>query len=797
MAEGLQRRIEYSDLKFISAFAMEKILDFQTWEVPGEHARGNFRLLLSENETGINSMDAPIQLLGQGNTAGALFSGYPEKVEIKEERGYRIADIQAVSGTILLDQKKSNRVFQKKVQTYMGIASTVTADTEHSACILPGSDMRTGGTLIQYQETDWRFLKRMASQLGLPLVPDTSYYYPRFYLGLPEGEKRELGEIISCDLCFDGRYYAVSGKCLVDREDFICYDVVTRTSLSLGDRVTYEGRELLVSRKKTELAGGEVIFTYRLAGNGYTWVPWEDNPDYTGMSFVGSIVGTQGEQVEVAFDIDKTAAGGNRYGFAPATGNLMYCMPQKGTKTSLYIGNGDEAQGIATGCIRTNGSTCEGTGSPEKKSFRSEHGKGMDLYPQRMGLDGGETGKITFEDETGTTIESNGGLVLMAKEGIRLESMTGIAMQGMSDIMALYAEGASSLCVNGSVDMLGKMTGLAGTVYQKYDPFEDAPQEGEFDWGGFARNLVMGLAVGAACIALAVFLPGIGTVAAGALFGAGMGAISASVVGAVNDYSSGNVRSLGEATRDMVISMVTGAITGAIGAAFPALNWVGEGLVDLGSGVLTRGMYALVDSNMSIEEKLAYAFDWKQMGADFLTGVAIHFVFKGIDELRTGKKTAYRGQYSFDMNGNEVSCISDFYDIENLAAIEDARFYNEPTFYKVEVGGNQSVYVSTGNIRQSQFAEIVNQSSGDISIVSGMHGGPDGSLLSEYNGVSGKQLLNEDLKVWGDSLNIKIYNVSKLSSEELKSVIKSSDITICGWCFSERSKLLLEALGCL
>ena len=48
MAEGLQRRIEYSDLKFISSFAMEKILDFQTWEEPGEHARGSFRLLLSE-----------------------------------------------------------------------------------------------------------------------------------------------------------------------------------------------------------------------------------------------------------------------------------------------------------------------------------------------------------------------------------------------------------------------------------------------------------------------------------------------------------------------------------------------------------------------------------------------------------------------------------------------------------------------------------------------------------------------------------------------------------------------------
>jgi len=626
MAEVLQRKIEYADLKFISSFAMEKILDFQTWEIPGEHARGSFRLLLSENETGINGMNAPIQLLGQGNTAGALFSGYPEKVEIKEERGYRIADIQAVSGTILLDQKKSNRVFQKKVQTYMGIAGIVTADTEHSACILPGSDMRTGGTLIQYQETDWRFLKRMASQLGLSLVPDTSYYYPRFYLGLPEGEKRELGEIISCDLCFDGRYYAVSGKCLVDREDFICYDVVTRTSLSLGDRVTYEGRELLVSRKKTELAGGEVIFTYRLAGNSYTWVPWEDNPDYTGMSFVGSIVGTQGEQVEVAFDIDKTAAGGNRYGFAPATGNLMYCMPQKGTKTSLYIGNGDEAQGIATGCIRTNGSTCEGTGSPEKKSFRSEHGKGMDLYPQRMGLDGGETGKITFEDETGTTIESNGGLVLMAKEGIRLESMTGIAMQGMSDIMALYSEGASSLCVNGSVDMLGRRTSLAGIVYQGYDPFEDAPQKGEFDWGGFARNLAIGLGVAIACVGLAL-IPGIGPIVTGALIGAAIGTFCQTVYKANEEWQSGNVRSTIETVRDVVIS-AAGGFTGACVVAFP-VTVLFSGEIYAGVSLTGRAAWALGDSSMNNEKKMAYIFDTKQMAVDFSIGALIGIIVPG------------------------------------------------------------------------------------------------------------------------------------------------------------------------
>ncbi|MEI3042920.1 MAG: GH-E family nuclease [Roseburia intestinalis] len=351
------------------------------------------------------------------------------------------------------------------------------------------------------------------------------------------------------------------------------------------------------------------------------------------MSFVGSIVGTQGEQVEVAFDIDKTAAGGNRYGFAPATGNLMYCMPQKGTKTSLYIGNGDEAQGIATGCIRTNGSICEGTGSPEKKSFRSEHGKGMDLYPQSMGLDGGETGKITFEDETGTTIESNGGLVLMAKEGIRLESMTGIAMQGMSDIMALYSEGASSLCVNGSVDMLGRLAGISASKYTGYPPYDDAPKEGEFDWEGFTRNLAIGLGVVAVCAigaAISIATLGAGSILAGAFIGAGIGALSTTAMKAGEEISTGNVRSAKEAFRDVRISAASGFITGAFGAKFPGAHRLVEGVVDTAVSAGERFLYAVFDDSMSWEEKRAYAFDPGQMVADFVTGVVIGEFLDGI-----------------------------------------------------------------------------------------------------------------------------------------------------------------------
>ena len=330
----------------------------------------------------------------------------------------------------------------------------------------------------------------------------------------------------------------------------------------------------------------------------------------------------------------------------------MYCMPQKGTKTALYIGNGDEAQGIATGCIRTNGSTCEGTGSPEKKSFRSEHGKGMDLYPQRMGLDGGETGKITFEDETGTTIESNGGLVLMAKEGIRLESMTGIAMQGMSDIMALHSEGASSLCVNGSVDMLGRLAGISASKYTGYPPYDDAPKEGEFDWDGFTRNLAIGLGVVAVCAigaAISIATLGAGSILAGAFIGAGIGALSTTAMKAGEEISTGNVRSAKEAFRDVGISAASGFITGAFGAKFPGAHRLTEGVVDTAVSAGERLAYAVFDDSMSWDEKWAYAFDPGQMVADFVTGVVIGEILDGIMAATQNKLRSIFANYDVTM----------------------------------------------------------------------------------------------------------------------------------------------------
>lgn len=114
-------------------------------------------------------------------------------------------------------------------------------------------------------------------------------------------------------------------------------------------------------------------------------------------------------------------------------------------------------------------------------------------------------------------------------------------MQGMSDIMALYAEGASSLCVNGSVDMLGRLAGISASKYTGYPPYDDAPKEGEFDWEGFTRNLAIGLGVVAVCAigaAISIATLGAGSILAGAFIGAGIGALSTTAMKAGEEISN-------------------------------------------------------------------------------------------------------------------------------------------------------------------------------------------------------------------------------------------------------------------
>lgn len=675
--------------------AVQARLNFRTVEMPGEHGKGVFRVRLQPDvdaaQNAMKIQDRPVVLQEtkpDGSVAGMpLFSGYPEKIRIFRTGGYQEAELTVMSGTVLYDRRERSRVFQKPGQSYGEIVRRMAGETENGACILTVPDRKSGEPFFQYQETDWEFAKRVAGRLGLPLVADSGFHYPRFYIGVRNGEMKEIPAGSSRTLSFDGeRFYRMKGQGLdVVREDFFCYHITTWAKLELGERVRMDGRELAVNRKEMMLQDGEVTFRYRLAGRSYGSTGPKENTDMIGISLPGKVTETTGQTCRLELDLEPGQPEGYAYPFAPETGNMMYCMPQKGTRVSLKLGSGTGADAMVSACIRTNGAECEGTSQPSQKSFHTEYGRGMELYPGQLGLTGGGTGKLLLEDAAGASLTTAGNLIAYAKGSIVLESGKRIDMETLSGIFAeAFQAATSSFCVNGRFDYLSAGTVLQGRTYLAYPPFDDAPKEGHFDWGGFFRNIGIGLAVAAVCViaaavvigtaggAAAVFAAGaaVGTkVAVGALVGAAVGATMTTASMAVEDFNDGDVRSWQEASREIGISTISGAITGAVGARFPQMNKLLAGLIDTAASTVERGFLKAFEEDITIGEWFAYTFDPGTIALDFASGVLIDCLIDEAADLFKGRKPARL----VDGVTEQVSdAVGDSVTRETREAIEDA-----------------------------------------------------------------------------------------------------------------------------
>ena len=153
-----------------------------------------------------------------------LYSGIVQSAEAKEENGLRMICLQLSSGSILLDMEKKNRSYQNTGMSYGEVINEALAPW-NTAAIYPSSLSGTaiGFPVIQYQETDWQFVKRMASRFALSLYPEPSIGGSKMYVGIPEtGNTCEL-EAGEYAVRIDERFYTRGGeKAGYDRIQFLC-----------------------------------------------------------------------------------------------------------------------------------------------------------------------------------------------------------------------------------------------------------------------------------------------------------------------------------------------------------------------------------------------------------------------------------------------------------------------------------------------------------------------------------------------------------------------------------------------
>ena len=616
--------IDYTGLRLTGALCINRLTTLELHVGVNEHGWA-----VVEGEAGENALEQlqgavagreqVIMVRDETSAEQPLFAGVIRSAGLITYGGYNRFRIELQSGTIQMDQVKRSRSFQDVAQTYSQVAQRVASGYEDGAVIpTVGLDKPLEVPVIQYRETDWEFLKRMASWCGGVVVPETHYAYPRIWFGFPD---RAFTCTFPEDCYTSGisqRYYELGGPAAGNRRaDFFYYDVPSSQMCDLGWYTVFRGQEFLICEKWAKLERGELLFTYRLGKPGLGYGRKEYNDKISGMTILGEVLSTKRETVCLKLDIDQGWAPGGPYPYTwrPETGNMMYCMPQVGTRVSLYFPNYDEQAAIAVNCVRTNGSSCARMSDPSRRSFVTEHGKEMNLYPQELSFLGGANGTVKLEDETGITISTDKKIRIIAKQSVLVNGKT-LAVAAPAGELVLAKGNALSGSIESSViqssqyDLLAaRHTHMEGWNQQTFEAYDDAPQEGSFDWGGLIGNVVAGLAV-VGLVVLSLMTLGaaapviVGAIAVGATAVIGQG---------MSDYASGTVSSTETYIMTGFLGAVAGAVSGGVGAMIEgALPAGATALAKMGivgsSGVLETLIENTIMGQRTTGTDMAFAF---------------------------------------------------------------------------------------------------------------------------------------------------------------------------------------------
>ena len=519
-----------------------------------------------------------ILTLDESGMEKCLFAGVIREAELVRVGGYNRFHVELLSGTCLMDREIRSRSFQDVSQTYSQVAQQVCSEYSSGAAICTvGEDKTFGKPVIQYRETDWEFLMRMASHCGGVLVPETHRGLPRLWFGFPDRS-------FTCEFPEDAytsgisqRYYELGGSAAgYSKSDFFYYDVESPQLCDLGWYTVFKGQPFIIFEKYAILERGELIFTYRLGRPGLGWGKMLYNEKISGMTLLGEVLETSRETLKLKLDIDAgwNPGGPYPYTWRPETGNFMYCIPQVGTRVSLYCPNYDEKTAIAINCVRTNGGNCDRMSDPAKRSFVTEHGKEMNLYPEEMSLVGSAMdniwGKILVSDDEGVSFNSPKPIYVIAKEDVVMASSTLNAHAVNGELLTATCNTQtgnveSSVVQSGQYDLGAVATNAKGSNCVEYNSYDDAPKESPFEWGKLVFNVLAGLAMVAVIATISVTTAGLGTAAMVGAIAVG----STLVIGkAVSDRISGTVS-------DVFSYMFTGIWGATVGAVlgYTAYNW--------------------------------------------------------------------------------------------------------------------------------------------------------------------------------------------------------------------------------
>lgn len=351
----------------------------------------------------------------------SIFRGKVCSVTIQTEGTLKLLIIHAESNTCRLDENKHIRTFQNQNFKYSDIVNLIVGNNEKTSVIyFAGKEEEANELIVQYEESDWMFLKRIAARLNTVLVPDCTNDSTCFYFGIPRKKDKGAVEPENLEMTVNcaGKDF---GKNTVE------YHITSREIWDLCTPVMIQGIKAFVYQIHGSLMGGEMVWKYHLRkADGFR--PEEPyNKNIIGASLWGRVIDRKKDLVQVKLECEDDYSDGKGIWFHYATvytssdGNGWYFMPDLGEQVRLCFPDEKEKNAYVASAAYLEDEPGR-KNSPEIKFIRTAQGKEIRFAPDYLLITNHKGMSIRLDDENGIEIKSSKNIELNAEDGMILSS---------------------------------------------------------------------------------------------------------------------------------------------------------------------------------------------------------------------------------------------------------------------------------------------------------------------------------------------------------------------------------------
>ena len=427
-----------------------------------EHAKLVFTAFIDDREKEILKnviVSTPIRVgyLSDKQKGIPFFSGVITNVKVYVEDGHQAVKVTAMSNTYSMDTYKNSASCQNTGTTYEALIKKVCNRTKASASYGIGGEAYNaalGAISVQYRETDWEYICRLASHKNQGLFVDMTKDTPVFSIGARGSERKDV-TVITYEMAKDIRGFEIDHANYIENasdKDYVIYKAESYNILKIGDKISLDGKELYVREATYEMKNAIILGSYVLCPIRGLQQRKLMHTRIQGLSLNGKTTGVERDKVKVQLDIDSESNAEYLFPYstmaASPDGSGWYCMPQEGDLVRVYFPDDNEANAFAISSVSSYTPDGSSGGNdmmsdPSVVYLRSPNNMVIRLAPDGITINANDgQGVIVMDTSGNVTIAAANSLSISATNDVNIIASNNMAIYA-GESLKLSGQGAA------------------------------------------------------------------------------------------------------------------------------------------------------------------------------------------------------------------------------------------------------------------------------------------------------------------------------------------------------------------